>query len=217
VSTSKGYIYRITNRVNGKSYIGQTTRTVAQRFAPHKYDAKRGSDVPLHRAMRKYGVENFTVEEEVSFSVEHLSEIEVSFIAIYGTFGKGYNATLGGDGVFGIPPSFEQGRRISVARGLRRSFGKGNEIGASSVEDERSARYRALSAKLSQRILTLCEERDWTQRALAVEAELDPGYISRIILGDVEPGLVTLATIAHTFGLTLSGFLEGVSLKENGK
>jgi transcriptional regulator with XRE-family HTH domain len=63
---------------------------------------------------------------------------------------------------------------------------------------------------LGVRILALCAERDWNQRALAAEAELDPGYISRIIHGDVEPCLGTLATLADAFSLTLSDLLEGV-------
>lgn len=58
-----GHIYLIRNLVNGKGYVGKTQVTVAERFRNHKYDAKRGSICPLHRAMRKYGVECFSVVE----------------------------------------------------------------------------------------------------------------------------------------------------------
>jgi transcriptional regulator with XRE-family HTH domain len=80
------------------------------------------------------------------------------------------------------------------------------------IKKRRTANAKALSAQLGARILSLCAERDWTQRGLAVEAELDPGYISRIIHGDVEPCLGTLATLARVFGLTLAEFFKGVTL-----
>ena len=81
------------------------------------------------------------------------------------------------------------------------------------IRKRRTVSEKALSANLGVRILALCEERGWTQRALATEAELDPGYISRIIHGDVEPCLGTLATLARAFGKkNLSEFFEGVPL-----
>jgi transcriptional regulator with XRE-family HTH domain len=79
------------------------------------------------------------------------------------------------------------------------------------IKRRRTLSEKALSAKLGTRIHALCAERDWSQRALAAEAELDPGYISRIIRGDVEPCLGTLATLARVFGLTLSEFFKGVT------
>lgn len=55
-------IYKITNQVNGKTYVGKTKNRPLTRFGEHKNDAKRGSDLPIHRAMRKYGMENFIFE-----------------------------------------------------------------------------------------------------------------------------------------------------------
>jgi transcriptional regulator with XRE-family HTH domain len=67
-----------------------------------------------------------------------------------------------------------------------------------------------LTTKLGHRILSLCEDRGLSQRQLAIQAGLDPSYISRIIRGQTEPGLVTLEALASVFGMTLSEFLEGV-------
>ncbi len=78
------------------------------------------------------------------------------------------------------------------------------------IKKRRTVSARALSANLAVRVLALCAERGWTQRSLAIEAGLDPGYISRIIHGDVEPCLGTLATLANVFGKSLSEFFEGV-------
>lgn len=80
------------------------------------------------------------------------------------------------------------------------------------VDKKRAARTRVLNTKLSHRIVSLCNERGLSQRQLAIQAGLDPSYISRIIRGQTEPGLVTLAALAEVFGLTPSEFLEGVTL-----
>jgi ribosome-binding protein aMBF1 (putative translation factor) len=79
------------------------------------------------------------------------------------------------------------------------------------IDKKRSARSKVLNAKLSRRIVSLCDERGLSQRQLALQAELDPSYISRIIRGQTEPGIVTLEALASVFGLTLSELLEGVT------
>lgn len=47
-----GYIYKITNNINGKVYIGQTTRTIEKRFNEHKDSAEKGYHYNLYCAMR---------------------------------------------------------------------------------------------------------------------------------------------------------------------
>jgi DNA-binding XRE family transcriptional regulator len=71
---------------------------------------------------------------------------------------------------------------------------------------------RPVLESLSARVLSLCEERGLSQRQLAIQAGLDPSYISRIIRGQTEPGLVTLAALAEVFGMTPSELLKGVTL-----
>ena len=92
------YIYKITNTINGKMYIGKTELTIEKRFQQHCKDSQRDkmSNRPLQKAMRKYGVEFFSIEEiEDTDSPE---EREIYWIEFYGTFKNGYNATMGGDG-----------------------------------------------------------------------------------------------------------------------
>ena len=92
------YIYKITNTINGKMYIGKTEQTIEKRFQQHCKDSQReGMDNrPLYKAMRKYGVEFFSIEEIEQ--TERPEERETYWIEFYGTFKNGYNATLGGDG-----------------------------------------------------------------------------------------------------------------------
>lgn len=92
------YIYKITNDINGKQYIGKTERTIEQRFIEHcqNYKKEKLEKRPLYAAMRKYGIEHFHIEliEETSDPEER----EKYWIEYFGTFKNGYNATIGGDG-----------------------------------------------------------------------------------------------------------------------
>lgn len=58
-----GYIYKITNQVNGKVYIGKTQYTIESRWKTHMYALNNGIKYTLYKAMRKYGVENFVIEQ----------------------------------------------------------------------------------------------------------------------------------------------------------
>ncbi len=91
----KGFIYKITNKVNGKSYIGQTRYTVEFRWRQHQH---KKDNCYFHNAIHKYGVENFTVETIEECNVEDLNSREIFYIAKYDTFNNGYNLTIGGDG-----------------------------------------------------------------------------------------------------------------------
>lgn len=92
-----GFIYKITNRVNGKVYIGQTRFTVEHRFKQHvkNYNVEHRTQ-PLYMAFAKYGLDNFEVETIEECSIDKLNEREVFWIAKYDSFKNGYNATLGG-------------------------------------------------------------------------------------------------------------------------
>ena len=92
------YIYQITNNINGKKYIGLTyLDDPIERWKKHLREIKSHQDKrPLYDAMKKHGIENFTFQvlEETDFPEER----EQYYIQLFQTFGKGYNATLGGDG-----------------------------------------------------------------------------------------------------------------------
>lgn len=92
-------IYKITNKINGKCYIGQSIH-IEKRWWAHKHDAflKGGStyDYPLYQSMRKYGLNNFAFEVIEECSVEELNEKEIHYIKYFNSFGNGYNQGPGG-------------------------------------------------------------------------------------------------------------------------
>lgn len=95
-----GFIYTITNKINGKQYVGKTNLLNPQeRWKEHLHDykSKNKEKRPLYSAMNKYGVENFVFE--VIEECDNTEEREKFWIKELNTYGStGYNATLGGDG-----------------------------------------------------------------------------------------------------------------------
>ena len=99
---SFGYIYKITNKINGKCYIGQTKNHVNKRFQEHKRVSKNKNssiyDYPLYRAFRKYGIENFSFEEIEKCNLDDLDERENYWINYFDSLCNGYNQIPGGYG-----------------------------------------------------------------------------------------------------------------------
>ena len=88
-------IYKITNKINGKFYIGQSVN-IKRRFMEHR--TPRGKMTSLKLAIKKYGKENFLFEVIEECSVQDLDEREVYWIA---QLRPHYNRTAGGVGVKG--------------------------------------------------------------------------------------------------------------------
>lgn len=91
-------IYKITNDINGKLYIGQTIRPLITRWKSHVYKAKSGSQYALHCAIRKYGEEHFHIEQiDIATSIEELNSKEIYWIDKLNTMiPNGYNMCEGG-------------------------------------------------------------------------------------------------------------------------
>jgi group I intron endonuclease len=108
-----GSIYLITNKHTGRQYVGQTTRSISERFADHLVE-KRNRHVS--NSIRKYGKDSFVVEEVfVSFDKEGLNNAEIYFVEKYNTlYPNGYNHRAGGNqnGVC----SDELKKKISLAK-----------------------------------------------------------------------------------------------------
>ena len=91
-------IYKITNKINCKIYIGKTEKSIERRFKEHcsEFSKDRSKNRPLYRAFAVYGMENFTIELiEITDKPE---EREIFWISHFNTYRSGYNATKGGDG-----------------------------------------------------------------------------------------------------------------------
>ncbi len=118
-----GYVYLITNTVNGKQYVGQTTLPISRRWVQHRSSAKKGSGFALHAAIRKYGEAAFTLEVlEVLHTSEDLRASERRHIVDReSTSPKGYNLTLGGEGVDYAVPGVREKHKAAM-RALPRSY-----------------------------------------------------------------------------------------------
>lgn len=105
-------IYKCTNFINGKAYIGQTISTIEKRWKGH---CKCKRKCHFSSAIRKYGTQCWKLEiiEEVS-SRELLNDREIYWIAYYDTFKNGYNSTSGGKQAYQY--SLTVCKKISAAR-----------------------------------------------------------------------------------------------------
>jgi len=88
-------IYLITNKLDGKRYVGKTTRTLDVRWYFHKKDMEYGSERYLNRAMRKHGTDNVTINTIGECSAELDNDRETFWIS---KLKPEYNMTAGGDG-----------------------------------------------------------------------------------------------------------------------
>lgn len=108
-------VYKITNKVNGKIYIGITNQGSGVRYYKHWSDARKGDPCPIHKAMAKYGKENFTLEIiDFADTYDELKEKEKFYIKKFNSMNRsvGYNLTEGGDGTFGRLHSEETKEKI---------------------------------------------------------------------------------------------------------
>ena len=98
-------IYKITNKINGKVYIGEITISLEQRWKTHCRDGKNGNHnkSALHDAIHKYGADNFIIEQIDEVPDEQRFEKETEYIMKYKSLVSqhGYNIVLHGSG-YGI-------------------------------------------------------------------------------------------------------------------
>ena len=122
------YIYLITNTLNKKIYIGKHSTNDLD-------DGYMGSGVLVKKAIKKYGIENFT-KEYLAFcdNKERLNYLEIYYIKKCKAMDKGYNLTIGGDGgrtsgtwIKGYKDSYETRKKKSDSH-------KGVKIGPMSNE-----------------------------------------------------------------------------------
>lgn len=119
-------IYIIKNNINGKCYVGQSIK-LRSRLKDHMRNAKNGKlDLPIYRAINKYGFNNFTIdilesfiptpETETKDLIAILDKLEIDYIEKYNAYTEGYNCTVGGDfGVLGLKMTEEQKKKVSIA------------------------------------------------------------------------------------------------------
>lgn len=110
-----GIIYKVENVINGKIYIGKTTKTLEKRKQAHINSSKAKRDnYYFHNAIRKHGEEAFEWSiVDCCDSEKDLLMMEQEYIKIFDSYNNGYNLTLGGEGTTGRYHSEETKKKIS--------------------------------------------------------------------------------------------------------
>ncbi len=110
-------VYKFTNLISNKSYIGYTKFSLEKRWDQHcKLSNKNLDNRKFYNAIRKYGTDCWN--KEILFEVEEhgcAQKKEIEFIEKFDTFNNGYNLTLGGDGNNGIVMSEASNLKRSIA------------------------------------------------------------------------------------------------------
>ena len=91
------YIHK--NKINGKVYVGQTSKDVWSRWGLNGQQYCYGQDTKFSKAIKKYGFDNFEhiiIQDELT--KEEANKLEKELIALYDSYKNGYNSTLGDDG-----------------------------------------------------------------------------------------------------------------------
>ena len=100
-------VYKITNKINGKNYIGKTEYSLEHRWNRHLSSSRNGSKFRFHSAIRKYGEDYWDLSVIETYQTEDenfINEKETHFIKLFESdTKKGYNATSGGTGGWMLP------------------------------------------------------------------------------------------------------------------
>lgn len=89
-------IYKATNILNNKAYIGKTKKTLSHRISQHKYEAfVRKLHSKFYEAIRLYGWDNFYWEViDKTNTLKNLKRLELNYIRAFNTIDEGYNTQI---------------------------------------------------------------------------------------------------------------------------
>jgi group I intron endonuclease len=170
---ARGVIYRITNTVNGKIYIGLTREIrLCERWAGHVQAAERGATAAISSAIRKYGRDAFAMEWIASpidgADLGYLEALLIEQEQSHASAGRGYNLSSGGESAFT--------RTISAAgrKSLAKSRNRPDWIAANSarqLERMRSDEGKAHHALMIERARAASAKLSESRRAYALSAE----------------------------------------------
>lgn len=158
-------IYLITNKKNGKQYVGQTTRTLRERKLEH---ARKNGIVG--KAIRKYGKENFDIKQiDSADSIELLNQKEIDWIEKLDTKSPyGYNLCNGGDNTYGFNHR-EESKLIMADKKKGMFKGKDNPFyGKKHSEETRKRMREAWSEERKQQLAEMSRERNLRNQAVRV-------------------------------------------------
>lgn len=166
-------VYKVTNKLNGKIYIGQTSRSLNRRMAEHLANHRTSY---FDRALRKYGINNFDIEVIYNAKTKHeLDEKEQYFIKFFNSkIPNGYNMTDGGEGQIGI-------RRFGSTNS---HWGKHHSEKAKEKMREARKKYVKENHPMSKKVLNIDTNETFEYMELACEKyHLDKSTLSKVCKG----------------------------------
>ena len=162
-------IYKITNQINGKLYVGQAAGTLKGRKYHHIRDALvNNSKCAIHNAIRKYGVENFKFKTLfICDSKADMNKKEKETIKTMKSKRPiGYNLTDGGEGAFGYKHTEESKIKISAAN-------KGRKMSKEEKERRKKTHSHAkMSEELKETLRKLSKKRKMTAEQKVIMSRL---------------------------------------------
>ncbi len=191
-----GVIYKITNKLNGRNYVGQTTKSIKERFNQHANNKKSH----IGRAIIKYGVKKFSIEVlEDCETQEQLNEREIFWIAkINCKHPNGYNQTDGGEGTLGFSHTTET-RKLQAE--LRKGFRHTKKTKAKmSIDRRRKSPYKNLINEI--------EKLQLSYKELAKLLNLCPTSVSYKLIGKYNFTDKNKAKLEKFFGIPIEYLLQ---------
>lgn len=194
----KGIIYKVTNKINGKFYIGQTIQSLKDRWYRHcakKSLSEAEMNMHIKRAILKYGKENFTVEAIEECDSELLNEKERFYIDYFDSYHNGYNSTEGGqDGTKPLQTSKEIQKEVVelYKSGFSlRTIGKEYNIDKTTVKGIlktyeiplRTSRTYKLSQEDREEIIAKINN-GISRKQIMEEYHISKSYLSQLITGN---------------------------------
>lgn len=170
------YIYKISNSINDKLYVGQTTESIKRRFGRHRSHSKeeKNSNIVIYRAFNKYGFDNFHIEvlEEVTETL--LSEREQFWIKELNTLvPTGYNMLSGGNLMCGANNPF-YGRKHTEISKTKMSLNSSNNIG------ELNAFFNKTHSILSKEKMSISHSKVHNEKKDTIEYKKYKEYMRQI-------------------------------------
>ena len=193
----KGIIYKITNKLNSKVYIGQTIQTLRNRWYRHcakNCTSQAERNMEIKRAILKYGKENFTVEAIEECDSKKLDDREKFYIRYFDSYHNGYNSTEGGQhGAKPLQTSEETQKEVIelYKSGFSlRDIGKEYTIDKATVKgilkaykiSLRTSRTYKLSQEDRERIIVRINN-GISRKQIMEEYHISKSYLSQLITG----------------------------------
>ena len=164
-----GYIYLIENEINKKIYIGQTTKTIEERWAAHINIAKIRKN-PLYKDILLYGKENFSIKTIENVSNDDLDERECYYIKFYNTlYPNGYNMMLGGRKFNKDNPMYHNTSKIILSNRVK---GDNNPSKREDVKEKiRNSRIGKKASDETKKKMSENNGRYWLNKKLSEETK----------------------------------------------